>query len=87
LAKQKPGSQRRKKTHVPEWAAKAAEKKTAFDFEETNAITRMRKRLTNMVTGLQSTKTTKDRNPATASKKMQQMSDPTSRSARKKAKK
>jgi hypothetical protein len=79
--------QQRKKARVPEWAAKAAEKKTAFDFEEPNAITRMRKRLTGMVTGLQSTKTTKDRNPVTASKKMQQMTDPTSKSARKKAKK
>jgi O-antigen ligase len=87
LAGQKSRHQQRKKARAPEWAAKAAAKKTAFDFEEPNAITRMRKRLTGMVTGLQSTKTTKDRNSVTASKKMQQMSDPTSKSARKKAKK
>jgi O-antigen ligase len=87
LAGKKSRRQQPKKARAPEWATKAAEKKTAFDFEETNAVTRMRKRLTSMVTGLQSTKTTRDRNSVTASKKMQQMSDPTSKSARKKAKK
>ncbi len=87
LAGQKSRRQQRKKSRAPEWAAKAAEKKTAFDFEENNAITRMGKRLTGMVKGLQSTKTSQDQNSATASKKMQQMSDPTSKLAPKKAKK
>jgi O-antigen ligase len=87
LSSKKSQPKRRKKVHVPEWAAKAAAKKPVFDFEESNAITRMRKRLTGIITGLQSTKTTHEKTPATASKKMQQMSDPTSKIGRKKAKK
>jgi hypothetical protein len=87
LLGKKARTQRRKKTQVPEWAAKAAAKKTAFDFEENNAMTRMRRRLSSLVTGLQpTTKGKNQQQPPSVNKKMQQMSDPSGKSGQKKVK-
>jgi O-antigen ligase len=78
-------NRKKKKTNVPEWAAKAAAKQTAFDFEENNAVSRMHKRLTGLVSGLASrTKIGKNKSSTSVSKKMQQMSDPTKKPGQKK---